>query len=178
MIRYKLIKLKLKDMKKLIACLLIIILIPLFGVSQDLDQNQAQIVISGQVMDVDANQPLTGCHIFVNDEYGTVSKKGGMFELSLPVSFYGDNLYFSYVGYETNSKPLDEWINKFTDIEMNTAVIQLEEVVVIADPWSDFRDIIAELSAMYPDKEDLKKAILRELEKFDSELAFANQEKS
>jgi hypothetical protein len=165
-------------MKKLIACLTIVLLLPLFGMSQDLDQYQEQIVITGQVIDVDANQPLIGCHIFLSEEYITVSKKDGMFELSLPAEFMGNNLYFSYVGYETNSKPLNELVNRFSGIEMNTAVIQLEEIVVIADPWSDFRDIIAELSILYPDKEDLMKAILEELQKFDSRSALAEPEKS
>lgn len=159
-------------MKKLIACLSLILLIPFFGMAQQ----EVSMEITGQVIDVQSNQPLGGCHVFVDEIHGTVSQEDGMFTLSLPIAFFGDDLYFSYVGYQTHSKPLDELVNKFVGVEMQTKVMVLDEVVVIADPWNDFREIISELYELYPDKEDFKKAVLKELEQFDSRLALAEQE--
>ena len=162
-------------MKKLVACLSFLMLISLIGMAQDQeqDQDQAHFKIKGQVMDTESQQPLVGCHVFVDDKFGTVSRENGMFTLSVPASFMGDNLYFSHIGFETNSKALTELVKGFAAIDMKTAAIMLEEVVIVGDPWSDFRDVITDLSALYPNKSDFMNAILKELEKVDPRLALA-----
>jgi hypothetical protein len=138
-------------------------------------QEEAHLKITGQITDIDSNQPLGGCHVFVDDKFGTVSLENGMFTLSLPVSFMGDNLYVSHVGYETNSRPLNDLVDKFAGFNMRTSVTILDEVVIVADPWSDFRDVVSDLSILYPNKKDLLNAIVEELKSIDPDLVLTEK---
>lgn len=150
-------------MKKLTACLMILVALPFMANAQEI----ACVEVTGRVVDSEFQQPLEGSHVFIDEQFGTVSDTDGMFSLSVPVSFYGDNLYFSYMGYETASIPVNELNGKTNEIRMVPTIIPLDEVVIVADPWKNFRDIVTDLSKIYPDKDELIAAVLRELENMD-----------
>ena len=152
-------------MKKLIACLTLLIALPLMAIAQEV----AYVEVSGKVMDTEYQQPLEGCHIYINDHYGTVSDEKGLFTLAVPVSQLNRDLQVSYMGYETASKPVSEMVNRPYEFDMMPSAIVLDEVVVIADPWKNFRDIVSYLSTIYPDKEELMAAILNELDRIENE---------
>lgn len=150
-------------MKKLIACLTILMALPLMANAQEM----ACVEVTGKVVDKEMQLPLVGSHIFIDEHLGTVSDIHGMFSFSVPISLINDNLNFSYIGYETESIPINEMVDGTILIKMQPTVIELDEVVVIANPWQNFRDIVTYLSKIYPDEDELIAAVLRELKNMD-----------
>lgn len=71
-------------------------------------------------------QPLAGVQVMLkNTRYGTVSMSGGFFSIKVPES---GTLVFSYVGYETVERSLDQ--RQFYEVVMTARSQALSEVVV------------------------------------------------
>ena len=159
-------------MKKLIGSICLSLFFALATFAQDF------IEVSGIIKDYDEKLPMAGCHVYLNNELGTVADHNGEFKLKVPTSMTFMKLNFSFVGYETIERSIDDFSSTPLNIVMNAKTILLDEVVIVADPWIDFRDIITELSLRYNDREEFKKAILAELRKMDSELMFRDEKRS
>jgi len=92
----------------------------------------AKVIISGYVRDAATGEELIGANVFIL-ESGTGSNTNtyGYYALSLDPGFY--TLVFSYVGYVTETRPLQLDTDLTLDIELKESLEELEEVTVIAE---------------------------------------------
>lgn len=111
-------------MNKLFSSILLLLLIlPLFGFSQDL--------VSGKVIDAKTGHPLAFVNILVNEgQYGGTTDIDGAFELQSRGEVR--TLKFSYVGYEPKVISLDEVRGKLT-VKLNRVAVELMEVQIFPE---------------------------------------------
>ena len=126
--------------------------------------------VSGKVNVQGTQEPLAGCHVFIHENLGTVTDQNGNFTFKIPAALANDQLHVSYVGFKDFASPIADISENFLQVNMEFDAILLEELVVIADPWDDFRESIESLTGIYSDKKELYAAILAELHKIDSQL--------
>lgn len=126
--------------------------------------------VSGKVNAQGTLEPLAGCHVYIHENLGTVTDENGNFTFNIPAAHANDQLHISYVGFKDFASPIADLRNNFLQVNMEFDAIMLEEVVVIANPWDDFRESVVSLSDLYSDKHELYRAILLELEKIDPQM--------
>lgn len=105
---------------------------------------QAQITITGKIVDSVTREPLQGASVFAqNTTQGTVTNSGGEFSLSLKSGGY--ELIFSFTGYVTQQVQLTDNKSQRLDIAMMKEDKTLGEVVIqssneVADGWEKYGD--------------------------------------
>ena len=156
------VKLNSSTMKKVIFNLLIFLPVSMFA--------QGNFEISGKVMDIITNQPLFECHVYLNDNYGVLTDEDGVFKLEVPAGSEKGKLHISYVGYETYTTPINETNEDFLVIGLIEEILMLEEVVVYANPWNQFKEIVIDLSSNYETKDEFYADLFRELKEINPEL--------
>jgi hypothetical protein len=124
---------------------------------------QTKVEVNGEVKDKETGQTLSNCHVYINEHFGTLTDENGVFKLEIPVEFENDNLHISYLGFETLDKPVKDLNEKFMKVDLVPGAIWLDNVIVQADPWVDFRDIISEISSMYDNKQEFYAAVFNEI---------------
>lgn len=93
---------------------------------------QKRVTISGYVRDAASGEELIGANIAILETgAGTIANQYGFYSVSLPPGFY--TLIYSYVGYTTESKPLNFIEDTELNIELTESARQLEEVTVTAE---------------------------------------------
>lgn len=92
------------------------------------------ISITGLVKDSKTGEPLPYANISIkNTNYGTVSNSAGKFNLSLDSTSY--NLIVSYIGY--NSKTISVNSSTYLQINLNSVVYEMGEIVVSSLTWAE-----------------------------------------
>jgi hypothetical protein len=120
------------------AILILTSLILFFGASQ------AQITISGKIIDSATREPLAGASIFAqNTTSGTVSNKDGLFSLTLKSGGY--ELVFSFTGYLSQQLQVTDNKDLTVEISMLKEDKTLGEVVIqssneVPDGWEKYGD--------------------------------------
>lgn len=117
--------------------------------AQENDQETAQQIISGKVLNAATDQKLESVHIVnLSQVIGTITNKEGDFKIKANVN---DTLYFTYIGF----KPLkvrvtNDW-TKFGDvkIKMTELGIALEEVVIADVQLTGYLEIDAKRIPVY-----------------------------
>lgn len=105
---------------------------------------QAQIIISGKVLDSATREPLPGASVFAqNTTLGTTSNKEGEFSLQLKSGGY--ELIFSFTGYKNVEVQITENKNQQLEILMVKEDKSLGEVVLqssneVKDGWEKYGD--------------------------------------
>jgi len=130
--------------------------------------SQAFLEISGRVKVHETQEPLEGCHVYINESFGTISDEEGYFKLMVPSPLVNEILRVRYMGFTEFRIPIYDLDQGFLDIALKEDAIKLEPVVVYADPWDpwdEFREAVQKLSEVYPDKEELLREIMNELQK-------------
>jgi len=128
---------------------------------------QAFLEISGKVSELGTQEPLEGCHVYINESFGTLSDEEGYFTLRVPSPLANQLLRVRYMGFKEFSTPIYDMDQGFLEVTLKEDAIILNEIVVYADPWDEFREAVQKLSEVYPDKEKLLRDILNELQKID-----------
>lgn len=91
-----------------------------------------KITISGYVRDAATGEELIGANVAVLDRgTGTITNTYGYYALSLEPGFY--TLVYSYVGYVTETRPLNLSIDQVLNIEMRESHQELQEVTITAE---------------------------------------------
>jgi len=126
--------------------------------------SQVKIELKGVVTDKETNRVLKDAHVYIDEKCGTITDEKGYFDLFIPADMNDQKLQISYLGYTTYEKPIVEIKDEFLKVNLKPGAILLNEVIVQADPWEDFRDIISEISPNYKSKAELYAAVFRELE--------------
>lgn len=104
----------------------------------------AQIRVSGIVTDQN-NEPLVGVTVkIVDTNTGTLTDLNGKYILTVPSG--KNSLEFSYVGYTTLRKPINN--QEFINVILNEAIKQLEEVMVVGYGSMKKRDITGSISSI------------------------------
>ena len=121
------------------------------------------VVLKGEVLDYDY-KPLSLVNIgFKNRPLGTVTNNAGEFELKVPVSYSGDTLLFSCLGYKVERIPVR---SAGTDLQVLLAEtsISLPEVII---KYRNVNEIIEQFlkhrKNNYPEKSILVTAFFREI---------------
>ena len=92
-------------------------------------ESNAKVTLSGYVRDAATGEELIGANVSVEESgAGTITNEYGYFSLSLESGNY--TVVSSYMGYTTASLPISLNDDIVFDIELNEAIIQLEEVTV------------------------------------------------
>lgn len=123
-------------MKSFLYLLLFLISIPFIS--------QAQITISGKVIDSASREPLQGASVFAqNTTLGTVTNKDGEFSLQLKSGGY--ELIFSFTGYQNKEIRITDNKSQQLELEMIKEDKTLGEVVIqssneVADGWEKYGD--------------------------------------
>jgi len=126
----------------------------------------AQTGLSGVVKTKITNQPIEDCHVFINENLGTITNANGEFQLQIPNKFAGSNLHVTHAAFKTFSKPANE-IGQNAAIVLEPSIIMLDEIVVRPDPWVVLQESIKKILSNTKELTDDKIyfAILQELEK-------------
>ncbi len=91
--------------------------------------------VKGYVYDVVSNEPLEGASVYFDgSSYGTVTDDKGMFSIELN-DFFNAALVVGYLGYQSQKLPPPITTNNLR-ISLNAETENLDEVVVIAEPFS------------------------------------------
>jgi hypothetical protein len=105
---------------------------------------QAQIIITGKVVDSTTREPLAGASVFAqNTTQGTVTNSSGEFSLSLKSGGY--ELIFSFTGYVVQQIQITDNKSQRLDIAMMKEDKTLGEVIIqssneVADGWEKYGD--------------------------------------
>lgn len=109
----------------------IIIILFLLLLTQ-LSEGQKRVTISGYIRDSNTGEELIGASVAVMESgSGTIANQYGFYSLSLTPGFY--TLVFSYIGYDSFSKPLNFIEDTELNIELSEGGLLLEEVTVTAE---------------------------------------------
>jgi len=93
---------------------------------------QSRITLSGYVRDKESGEELIGANVAIRETgSGTITNQYGFYSISLEPGFY--TLVFSYVGYNTVSKPLNFIENMELNVELAEAPNEIEEVTITAE---------------------------------------------
>ena len=91
--------------------------------------SQKKITISGYVTEKGSGESLPGVSIYVKEyENGAVSNNFGFYSITLPERD-SITLYYSFVGYRTDTLTIDFWQNKSHNIALESGV-SLKEVII------------------------------------------------
>jgi len=89
------------------------------------------VVISGQVLDAQTNEPIPFAHVFLNDEVNVTNVEGEfVINLSEPTEYL--NFKVSFMGYETLEKTYSSDISRHI-LQLQPTLLELEEVTVSSD---------------------------------------------
>ncbi|MBN2350673.1 MAG: mucoidy inhibitor MuiA family protein [Bacteroidales bacterium] len=89
--------------------------------------NQSMNQVKGKVTDAARNEPLPGVNVIVQGTtIGTVTDLSGNYSITVPNN--AENLEFSYIGYMSETAPIN---NAVINISMVEDIVSLDEVVVI-----------------------------------------------
>jgi len=105
---------------------------------------QAQVTISGKVIDSASREPLPGASVFAqNTTLGTVTNKDGEFSLQLKSGGY--ELIFSFTGYQNKQIRITDNKNQQLELELVKEDKTLGEVVIqssneVPDGWEKYGD--------------------------------------
>lgn len=112
-------------MKKILLIFVLVQVVVHHSQSQD-------IAVKGVVLDSLTKEPVVYVNIgFPNQGLGTVSKEKGVFTLSAPDAYHGQNLVFSHVGYIKKDVSWEE-LKKLDTIFLKQKEVVLGEVLVKA----------------------------------------------
>ncbi len=112
---------------------------------------QELIYLSGKILDGGNSQPLPFTQISVkNSALGTVTNDEGQFQLYLPCKFHNDTLLIAFLGYETQRKRISDLKGQYTEINLESKVLQLSEVEIVGlTPQEVIRRAVANIPANY-----------------------------
>ncbi|ELR72148.1 TonB-dependent receptor [Fulvivirga imtechensis AK7] len=89
---------------------------------------RSQAVVTGTVTDASENEPLPGVTVLIaGTGNGTITDAGGNYKIEVRG---GQQLYFSFVGYESQTIPVDN--RSVIDVQLTPDITQLSEVVITA----------------------------------------------
>ena len=111
----------------IIVCItILLVLLPIVSVAQN-------ITVSGSVVDLETGISLSGVNIFTKAHFsGTTTNSEGRFSLTLPERLTGEYLYFSSIGYKTDSIRLNRSeIN--VSMRLEPDVYGISELVVMSE---------------------------------------------
>ena len=93
-----------------------------------------QLTIKGSVLEQGSNIPILYVNIGVlNSTFGTISNSDGSFSIKIPTSHLEEDLLFSAIGYERESRKVTSFSdNTETVIYLKKKVIELDEIVLSA----------------------------------------------
>lgn len=128
---------------------------------------QAFLEISGKVNAQGTQEPLDGCHVYIHEDFGTITDEEGNFQIKIPYALANDQLRVTYMGYKEFVTSVYDLDGGFLEVNLEEDAIMLESVVVVADPWMSFRESVERLTGVYSDKHELYAEILVELGKID-----------
>lgn len=93
---------------------------------------KAEITLSGYVRDAATGEELIGANVVILESgKGRITNRYGYYVLSLDPGFY--TLVYSFVGYETITRPLQLSEDMTLNIDLKESAQELEEVTVIAE---------------------------------------------
>ena len=93
---------------------------------------QKRVTISGYVRDAANGEALIGANIAIKESgMGTIANQYGFYSVTLPPGFY--TLVYSFIGYNSVSRPLNFIEDSEINIELEESSLLLEEVTVTAE---------------------------------------------
>lgn len=93
---------------------------------------QGRVTISGYVRDAGTGEELIGANVAIRETgAGTITNQYGFYSISLEPGFY--TLVYSYIGYNTVSRPLNFIEDTELNIELAESAQEIEEVTVTAE---------------------------------------------
>ena len=94
--------------------------------------SHAKVIVSGYVRDASSGEALLGASVAILETgAGTITNTYGYYALNLDPGFY--TVIFRYVGYETQTRPIQLNEDLSIDIDLQEFAQQLEEVTVTAE---------------------------------------------
>ncbi|MFY0653355.1 MAG: TonB-dependent receptor [Cyclobacteriaceae bacterium] len=101
---------------------------------------EGQVTISGYIKDASNGEDLIGASVYIQQlENGTITNVYGFYSITLPTGEY--DVEYRYVGFNTSTKKVNLVANQRIDLELESASVKLEEIVVEAKPESQIVDI-------------------------------------
>ncbi|MCF8225033.1 MAG: TonB-dependent receptor [Bacteroidales bacterium] len=94
--------------------------------------SQNRVTVSGYLRDSQTGEDLIGANIAILETgSGTITNQYGFYSISLSPGFY--TLIYSYIGFQSVSKPLNFIEDSEIDIELKESAQEIEEVVITAE---------------------------------------------
>ncbi len=121
------------------------VLILNFVLSLLMSHVQAQVQVTGKVLDGDSTDPLPGVNVLVEGtSTGTITDINGYYSIS--VSTGEENLVFSFIGYQTQTIPIQN--RSQIDINLSQSVTSLAEIVVTGYTSQSKRTVAGAVSTL------------------------------
>ncbi len=106
---------------------------------------QADVTVEGTVTDATTDEVLVGVNVVVNGTTtGTTTNAEGQYNLNVPSA--QDSLSFSFVGYETQTIPVEG--RSTINVSLQPATLEGEEVVVVGYGTQDERSVSSSISSV------------------------------
>ncbi len=107
----------------------IFLLLALSASEDAISQVSGKTVIKGFVFDAKTGDPLTGANVFLEKStIGTITDREGKYTLETSVPT--DNIVFSFIGYQTESRSISKGITQTISISLKLSSITLDEIIV------------------------------------------------
>lgn len=122
------------------------------------------IFIEGKVYDRFSRKPLQFANISVyGKEIGTITNMYGEYILKIPTEYKSDTIAVSFVGYETELVPIQEFKSKVNRVYLKRQYIALQEVIIRnMQPITILNTSLEKIYDNYPSKPVLLNAFYRE----------------
>lgn len=132
-----------------LACLMILILATLPMKAQT--ANETVTVVKGKILDQETKKPIAFANVFLsNTGIGTVSNAEGAFILKVPATVSSKTVLISFMGYKSQSYPLDALKPENNVIELATQSFNIQEVIVRTnDPVKLIEGVLHSIPANY-----------------------------
>ena len=90
------------------------------------------ILLEGQVVDHENNQPLAYAHVFLKDlKKGTITDLDGKFRMTIGESSMSDTLKISMIGFSTYKISINDYFNRSSNIiKLKNKVTEIKQVVI------------------------------------------------
>ena len=109
-----------------------LMLLVIFLFTNIISAQTTKVTLSGYVKEAASGETLIGATVFIKElQNGTTTNEYGFYSLSVPSGNY--QVEVSYIGFETQTTPVELTANKTFDFEMGESTEQLVEVVVTSE---------------------------------------------
>lgn len=128
------------------------------------EEESSSFVVRGRVIDHETGTPLPHANIMIEGKgLGTISNMEGVFQFRLHQSYRHETMKVSYMGYKSQTFPLELVDGRHIEVMMETDYISMQEVIIrYYDPETIVREALAKRFDNYSNKPVFHTSFYRE----------------